>query len=187
MGQTSYDAYDSAGRRKYLTEGEGKKFLKAAASFPPRDRLLCEAMFFLGCRVSEAIQLTPSHIDLGESVILIRCLKKRGKEVTRRILVPKRLAKELLSQGSPLDERLWPISRMTAWRIVKRAMAIAGITGVHAMPKGLRHGFGARAALAKLPLHLIQRYMGHSYSTTTAIYLDVVGEEERALVGRTWL
>ncbi|QUE52269.1 site-specific integrase [Luteolibacter ambystomatis] len=160
--------------------------MKAAAALSTRERLLCESLYFLGCRVSEALQLTPTCVDVGESVILIRCLKKRGKEVTRRVLVPKRLAKELVDLGAQAEERLWPISRMTAWRIVKRVMAVAGISGIHAMPKGLRHGFGVRAALAKLPLHLIQRYMGHSYSTTTAIYLDVVGDEERTLVCRTW-
>lgn len=186
MGQSTYEAYDSAGQRKYLTDKEGKRFLKAAASFQARDRLLCEALYYLGCRPSEAIQLGPNDIDVEESVVLIHSLKKRGKVVIRRVLVPKRLAKEL-RQLSPLtEERIFPISRMTAWRITKRAMGLAGISGTHAMPKGLRHGFGVRAALAKLPLHLIQRYMGHSYSTTTAIYLDVVDDEERALVGRTW-
>jgi len=186
MGQPTYEAYDSAGRRKYLTNKEGKRFLKAAASFPKRERLLCEALYFLGCRVSEALQLTPRCVDVEESVVLILCLKKRGKEVIRRILVPKRLAKELANLAQKPEDRLWTISRMTAWRIVKRAMTIAGIDGIHAMPKGLRHGFGVRAAIAKLPLHLIQRYMGHACSTTTAIYLNVVGEEERDLVGRTW-
>lgn len=187
MVQTTYGAFDSAGRRKYLTSKEGKRFLKAASSLPTRERLLCEALYYLGCRVSEAIRLTPGDVDLEESVVAIQCLKKRDKVVVRRILVPTRFARELLELGGGCNELLWSVSRMTAWRIIKRAMSAANITGTHAMPKGLRHGFGVRATLAKLPLHLIQRYMGHSYSTTTAIYLDVVGAEERALVGRTWV
>ena len=41
-----------------------------------------------------------------------------------------------------------------------------------ACPKGLRHGFGIRAAGYNVPTNLIQRWMGHASPTTTAIYLD---------------
>ena len=60
------------------------------------------------------------------------------------------------------------------------------IAGIHATTKGLRHGFGVRGALAKIPLNLLQLWFGHSQSTTTAIYLDVRDDEERTLMQRTW-
>ncbi len=65
-------------------------------------------------------------------------------------------------------------------------MIDAGIDGVHATVKGLRHAFGVRGALGKVPLSVIQRWMGHSDPTTTAIYLAVRDDEERALIRRTW-
>jgi integrase len=55
-----------------------------------------------------------------------------------------------------------------------------------ACPKGLRHGFGIRAADRSVPANLIQRWMGHASSTTTAIYRDAVGLEERQFASRMW-
>jgi len=187
MGQTAYEAYDSAGKRKYLTKSEGKDFLHAAATLPSRERLLCETFYYLGCRVGEVIKLTRSDIESPDWVVRIRCLKKRGKVVVRRVPIPESLAADLIALQPIEGELLWKISRMTAWRIVKRAMAIAGITGIHACPKGLRHGFGVRAALASVPVSIIQRWMGHSSPMTTAIYLAVRDDEERQMIAQTWL
>jgi integrase/recombinase XerD len=53
-------------------------------------------------------------------------------------------------------------------------------------PKGLRHGFGIRAASRNIPPNLIQRWMGHASLKTTAIYLDAVGAEEREFASRMW-
>ena len=53
------------------------------------------------------------------------------------------------------------------------------------MPKS-RYAFGVRGALGKVPRNVIQRWMGHSDPATTAIYLAVRDDEERALIRRTW-
>ena len=78
------------------------------------------------------------------------------------------------------------MSRTTAWRTVKRVMRKAGIDGIRATTKGLRHGFGVRGVLGKVPVSVIQRWMGHSDPETTAIYLAVMDDEERELIKRTW-
>ena len=101
--------------------------------------------------------------------------------------MPVWLTKGVLDLGPAQDDgKLWPISRTTVWRLIKRVLKPLGIDGVHACPKGLRHGFGVRAVLAKLPVHLIQRWMGHSNTQTTAIYLEVQDDEERELMARMW-
>src|ERR1700730_14259328 len=76
--------------------------------------------------------------------------------------------------------RIWKWCRATAWRRVKEIMAAANIVGTHAMPKGLRHGFGVHAFQSLVPPHLVQRWLGHASLKTTAIYGDVIGPEERA-------
>ncbi len=81
---------------------------------------------------------------------------------------------------------LWPISRTMAWKHIKAVMALAGIEGDHATPKGLRHGFGVRMAQKTRNPRLIQKLLGHKYLETTAIYMDLVGEEERAEVVGAW-
>lgn len=83
-------------------------------------------------------------------------------------------------------QRIWRFSRTTAWRYVKQVMAVAGITGTPAMPKGLRHGFGVRAFQSNVPPHLVQRWLGHASLRTTGIYGDVLGPEERAFAIRMW-
>jgi integrase len=65
-------------------------------------------------------------------------------------------------------------------------MIAADIHGACAMPKGLRHAFGVNAFQAKVPPHLIQRWLGHASLRTTAIYGDVMGAEERSIAARMW-
>jgi len=83
--------------------------------------------------------------------------------------------------------RLWPWSRMTAYRKVTGIMEKARISGPWAVPKGLRHGFGVRAIHSGVPLNLVQRWLGHADMKTTAIYANASGPEERQIAARAWL
>jgi site-specific recombinase XerD len=58
-------------------------------------------------------------------------------------------------------------------------MQEARLDGPHASPKGLRHGFGVAAVSAGIPLNLVQKWLGHAQLTTTAIYANAVGAEDR--------
>jgi integrase/recombinase XerD len=187
MQKGTKSAYDSVGRRKYLTKSEGAKFLLHARKLNDSARLLCETIYFTGCRISEAISLTKDDIDTAQSVIRILTLKKRNQAETRRVPVPPNLAKELRElETNESADQLWLYSRTTAWRIIKVVMQQAGIEGIHATAKGLRHGFGVRGAMGKVPVNIIQRWMGHADPSTTAIYLAVRDDEERELIKRTW-
>ena len=62
----------------------------------------------------------------------------------------------------------------------------AGIEGAMASPKGLRHGYGIKAAVSNVPPNLIQRWLGHAKPETTLIYMDAVGSEERQFAKRMW-
>lgn len=44
-----------------------------------------------------------------------------------------------------------------------------------------------RAIPIGVPLNLMQRWLGHASMTTTAVYLDTLGEEEREVVTRMWV
>ena len=181
-----FTAYNGQGQRKYLNAAEGDRFLNRCGKIMPQEEAaFCKTLYFTGCRVSEALSLSPESIDGEEQTLRIFTLKKREKEVVRRVPIPDQLFEDLrdMDLGS---ERLWSFSRSTAWRIVKAAMCIAEIDGIHACPKGLRHGFGVRCALASIPVTKIQTWMGHSNVETTAIYLNVRGEEDRELMARTW-
>ncbi|MFX4493748.1 tyrosine-type recombinase/integrase, partial [Acinetobacter baumannii] len=88
----------------------------------------------------------------------------------RSVPIPDELAAQLRALPAGDDDRLWVMHRATAWRIVKATMDMAGIAGPMACCKGLRHGFGMHTASCNVPPNLIQRWMGHSSSSTTAIY-----------------
>ena len=187
MNRATYSAYDRDGRRKYLTPAEGRQFLKAARCLPQTKALFCLTLYYTGMRVSEALALTTDDVDYATGSLRIRSLKKREHREFRRIpLPPSLLSKLKLLSAERTEGSLWTFSRTTAWRLIKSVMNEAGITGIHASPKGLRHAFGVRGAIARIPLSLLQLWFGHSQPATTAIYLDVKDDEERALIQRTW-
>lgn len=82
--------------------------------------------------------------------------------------------------------RLWPWCRTAAWLRVKEGMAAAHVVGPQASPKGLRHAFAVTALQAGVPINLVRRWLGHSRLSTTEIYADAVGPEERAIAMRFW-
>ncbi len=179
--------FDPGGRRKYLTGEEGRLFLFAAGRADPETRAFAYLLAYTGCRISEALELTPEQLDASSGVVIFRTLKRR-RLCYRAVPAPDGLMAVLLrlAEGRASDQRLWPWCRQTGWRRVKALMATAGIAGAQAMPKGLRHRFGIMAAEGNIPTALAQRWMGHAKPETTAIYQQMVGQEERAMAGRLW-
>jgi integrase len=187
--------FDAEGRRLYLTEEERRAFVAAAAKAPREVRAFCGTLHATGCRISEALALTPERIDLSGRVIVLESLKKRKRGIYRAVPVPPDLLDALdLVHGIREARRrgatkalLWPWSRMTAFRRVQEVIAAAGIPdGPHACPKGLRHGFGVQAVSRGIALNMVQKWLGHAQLTTTAIYANAVGEEEHSIAARMW-
>ena len=185
LNGSNWQVFDDAGRRKYLSCGERTRFLRAADQFARETRTLCYVLAMGGCRISEALALTAHHIDADRMTLTFRTLKRR-RTVFRVIPMPEAVIGMLRALPADPNDRLFSMHRITAWRLIKLVMLRAGIAGPMACPKGLRHGFGIRAADQNVPPNLIQRWMGHASPTTTAIYLDVVGIEERQFASRMW-
>ena len=137
-------------------------------------------------RISEALNLQVEQIDFSEKVVTIRSLKKRGKVHYRQIPLPDVFLREIKPILGNVGGRIWTFSRSTASRIIKKVMNTAGISGSKACSKGIRHSYAVNCILHNVPLTLIQRWMGHASITTTAIYLNVLGEEARKFAKRTW-
>jgi integrase/recombinase XerD len=178
-----WQVYDEAGRRKYLTAAELTRFLESADRYPPPMQAFCHVLAYTGCRISEALALTADQLDHDNLRLTFKTLKRR-RRIFRTVPIPAATVHLLCSL--PPGGRLWSMHRSTAWRGVTAAMKRAGIVGPMACPKGLRHGFGVRAAGESIPTNLIQRWMGHASPVTTAIYLDVAGAEERQFASRMW-
>ena len=88
MSGETFQLYDSAGQRKYLTAEERTAFLKAAEHADRQARTLCMTLAYTGCRISEALQLTADRVDLSGKVIVFESLKKRRRGLYRAVPVP---------------------------------------------------------------------------------------------------
>jgi integrase len=185
--------YTESGSRKYLNAAERERLLSAAASLPAPQQLFVLTLTWTGARVSEVLALAPPAFQIEAAVVSIRTLKRRRHHV-REVPIPPALMADLDRQfglrkiqcdAGSADERLWPWSRTTAWRRVKRVMAVAEISGACACPKGMRHAFGV-ATLGVVPLNIRQKWLGHARPETTDIYSAVCGPEEMSFARQFW-
>ncbi|MCW2393538.1 site-specific integrase [Sphingobium sp. B11D3A] len=177
------------GRRKYLTDRERDAILTHASTADEAVYTFCSVLAATGCRISEALTLRMRNIDIESQSIIIECLKKRRRGIYRAVPVPSDLISLLVkvhNVSSNSDVRLWPWSRMTAWRKINGLMDTAGIKGLQATPKGFRHGFGVTAIESGVPLNMVQKWLGHSDLRTTAIYTSAIGREELSIAERMW-
>jgi integrase len=129
-------------------------------------------------------------VDFQAAVLTFESKKKRRPGLYRAVPAPATLL-DALDLVHGLRDRatrtqLWTWSLKTAYTRVVEVMARAGIAGPQASPKGLRHGFGVACIEKGIPLNLVQRWLGHAQLSTTAIYADAVGEEERHIAARLW-
>jgi site-specific recombinase XerD len=186
--------YSTDGARKYLNLSERTALLSQLASLETARRLFILTLMWTGARVSEVLELTAGSFQITAGLVAIRTLKRR-RFCVREIPVPPALLDELeihfglwKRQADPVLTRtcLWPFHRVTAWRIINTAMQRAGIHGVRATPRGLRHAFGVGTLAAGVPLNIVQRLLGHSDIRTTTIYTEAAGPEEHAFAARFW-
>lgn len=188
--------HDAQGRRKYLTEAERKAFLAAAGKAPRPVRTLCLVLAYTGCRITEALELTASRVDIEAGQIIFESLKKRRRGLYRAVPIPGAVIEALdlvhglreaqKSRDGGRGVRVWEFSRTSAWRYVAAVLEEAGVRGPQASPKGLRHGFGVQAVSSGVPLNMVQKWLGHAQLSTTAIYADAVGAEEQGIMMRMW-
>lgn len=120
-------------------------------------------------------------MDLSARALTFQTLRQRGKTRFRAIPVPDTLldaldlvhqvrkAQRMKSGGK--DCPLWPWGRTQATKHIWMVMAQADIVGPHATPKGLRHGFGVKAAADTRNPSLVQKWLGHQNLETTVIYM----------------
>lgn len=186
--------YASDGRRKYLNHDERQRLLAAAERMPPEQRLFVELVAWSGARVTELLALTPGSFQVERGIVAIVTLKRR-RHAVREVPIPPELMAQIERHFGLLAAQrreqapakpLWDWRRETAWRIIKQAARAAGLSGVAASPRGLRHAFGVGALQAGVPLNLVQRWLGHARMSTTAIYTDASGAEERGFAERFW-
>ena len=96
----------------------------------------------------------------------------RGAVEVRRI--PRLIRPELVTagKGSPrlfLNSRGGPLSRQSAWVVLRTAAERAGLT-MDVSPHTLRHSFATHLMEGGADVRVVQELLGHASVTTTQIY-----------------
>ncbi len=164
-----------------------------------RDRALLELLYACGLRISEALGLDLDDLSLVEGTV--RVIGKGDRE--RRLpvgdvalgaleLYVDSIRPIYLAQATQLQPRGGPVfvtrrghrlSRMTAWRIIRRAALKTGISG-HVTPHTLRHSFATHMLEGGADLRVVQELLGHASITTTQLYTHLTGERIRQVYAR---
>jgi len=181
--------FDQHGQRKYLNAKERKRFLAVVSAIPERSqRTFCQTLYYTGCRPGEALGLTVDRIDIQEHSLVFATLKQRGAIRYRSVPVPADLIDDLraLTTGRSSSQTVWPLSRSSGWRLVKKCLIQAGVSGPRATSRGLRHGFAVACIQKNIPLSTVQKWLGHRSLKNTSIYLDFTAADERTFARRIW-
>ena len=156
-----------------------------------RDRAMLELAYGAGLRVSEWISLGVRDVMLQDH--LVRVFGKGGKErlvpIGRRaigaIAIYLRELRPKLEKGEGkgilfLNARGQPLSRMGAWKILRKYVDQVGITKP-VSPHTLRHSFATHLLEGGADLRAVQEMLGHVDISTTQIYTHVDREYLRTV------
>jgi site-specific recombinase XerD len=167
-----------------LTQGEVTSLLALCSSRAPsgiRNRALLTLLYRSGLRISEALALRPSDINLDTHEI--RVLHGKGNKATTRGFHPSAADALLrwmdtrkargIKRGAPLFCTLngGAMDAEYVRQVLHRLGDRAGIEK-RCHPHGLRHTFAVELEMAGTPVTVISKLLGHSSVAVTARYLD---------------
>lgn len=173
---------------------EVEKLLAAISLDEPlafRDRAMLEIAYGAGLRVSEWISLSVRDMLLDEKLVRVfgKGSKERlvplGRNAIGAVAVYLRELRPTLERGEGkgtlfLNSRGKPLSRMGAWKILRKYVDIAGIKKA-VSPHTLRHSFATHLLEGGADLRAVQEMLGHSDISTTQIYTHVDREYLRSV------
>ncbi|MCL5070451.1 MAG: site-specific integrase [Actinobacteria bacterium] len=144
-----------------------------------RDSLFILVLFETGLRVSEALSLTPSKIDLFEGRPVLRIVGKGRKP--RAVACPAALVNRLKTYSNRKnikpEQRFFPINRQRAWQILKEVSKRAGFTK-RVYPHLLRHSDAIERLRQTGNPKALQHHLGHSSVIMVMRYLSTLTEED---------
>jgi integrase/recombinase XerD len=175
-----------------LSPSESERLIEAANGTTPRsmrDRALVELLYGAGLRVSEAVGLARTSVDIDARIV--RVIGKGDKE---RIVPLGRPAAEAVRRymalGRPhLDRRHRPdlflnarggaLTRAGAFLILRKLAARAGLEPERVHPHLLRHSFATHLLEGGADLRSVQEMLGHADLSTTERYTHVSDRRRR--------
>jgi integrase/recombinase XerD len=155
-----------------------------------RDVALLELLYGTGARISEVVGLAVDDLDRLDGVV--RLAGKGGKQrivpvgsyaadAVEAYVVRARPVLSAAGRGTTslfLNARGGPLSRQSAWTILRAAAVRAGITA-EVSPHTLRHSFATHLLDGGADVRVVQELLGHASVTTTQIYTLVTVDQLR--------
>ena len=167
----------------YLSPEEIQSIIEAidlTARNGKRDRTVLELMYGCGLRIAEVGHLRYSEIEFEAGFIRVT-----GKGDKQRLVPLGAFAAEALEalqvsvDSSPgqtdyvfVGPSGRPLSRVSLWKIVKKAVSMTGITKP-VSPHTLRHSFATHLLAGGADLRVVQEMLGHADISTTQIYTSI--------------
>jgi integrase/recombinase XerD len=161
----------------------------------PRDTALLEFLYGTGARISEAVGLAVDDLDFSADPTVtlhgkggrtrLVPLGRYARVALEAYLVRSRPELVAKGRGTPavfLNQRGGPLSRQSAWTILHRAAAAAGlpVEGPHAVsPHTLRHSYATHLLDGGADVRVVQELLGHASVTTTQVYTLVTVDRLR--------
>jgi integrase/recombinase XerD len=169
-----------------LTVAEIQKLLAAPTMDDPlyfRDRAMLELAYGAGLRVSEWIGIGLKDVLYEDQLVRVfgKGSKERlvpiGRGAIGALAIYAREQRTKLEKGSGkgklfLNARGEPLSRMGAWKILRKYVQRSGITKA-VSPHTLRHSFATHLLEGGADLRAVQEMLGHADISTTQIYTHV--------------
>ncbi len=177
-----------------LTVDEVERLLAAPTMDDPlyfRDRAMLELAYGAGLRVSEWIGVEAKDLLFDQGVVRVfgKGSKERlvplGRNAIAALAIYRRELRPKLEHGRGrgalfLNARGEPLSRMGAWKILRKYVERSGIEK-HVTPHTLRHSFATHLLEGGADLRAVQEMLGHTDISTTQIYTHVDREYLRSV------
>jgi integrase len=160
---------------KSLSKLEIRAVLAAARAHRERDWLMILLAFWHGLRASEVVAIKVN--DISDGYLTVRRLKGSLKTVQPLIehqdsTFNERAALLDYLEGMHGNQKVFPVSRGTFWRIVQRHAIAAGIPKHLAHPHILKHTI-AMQTIESAGIENLRQWLGHKSMNSTGEYLRV--------------
>jgi len=148
-----------------------------------RNKAILEFLYATGVRLSEMINFTTKNflpevdwvriIGQGNKERLVP-IGEKGKEALKDYLENSRphLSKTFSEDIMFLNKRGKKLTRMGAWKVIKRYIENAGIRK-KVTPHTIRHSFATHLLAAGADLRVVQEMLGHADISTTQVYTHI--------------
>ena len=164
----------------YFTPDEAAALVEAAPTYPMR--MAFRIKLRTGLRVSETLALRRSDLPLNHDPPLVSVRAdspgNKAKEGTE-VPVPADLVESLADLASfHSNDRNRPMLGMSQQRVgqaMKKAAAQVGMDPKRTHPHAIRHTYGRNCVLRRVPIPVLQQWLGHQSLADTQRYVELAG------------